>query len=42
MIFLLAVSSLNNTNKLMGYNNQLMVVKQYFTNIADIQNMAVL
>ena len=39
MIFPPAVSSLNNANQLIGYNNQLMVVEQCFTNIADIQNM---
>ena len=42
MIFPLAVSSLNNANQLIGYNNQLTVVEQCFTNIADIQNMGVL
>ena len=35
----LAVSSLNNVNKLIHYNNQLTVVEQYFTMIAIIQNM---
>ena len=42
MFFPLAVSSLNNLNQLMRYNNQLTVVEQYFTNIATIQNMGVL
>ena len=38
MIFPLAVSSLNNANYLIHYNNQLMVVEQYFANITAIQN----
>ena len=42
MIFPLAVSSLNNANQLIHYNNQLVVVEQYYTNIAAIQNMGVL
>ena len=42
MIFPLVVSSLNNANYLIHNNNQLTVVKQYFTNIAAIQNMGVL
>ena len=41
MIFPLVVSSLNNINKLIHYNNQLMVLEQYFTNIAGIQNIGV-
>ena len=40
--FSLAVSSLNNVHYLIRYNNQLMAVEQYFTNIAAIQNMGVL
>ena len=42
MIFPLTVSSLNNSNQLARYNNQLAVVEQYFTNIAATQNMGVL
>ena len=42
MIFTTAVSSLNNVNKLIRYNNQLTVVEQYFTNIAAMQNIGVL
>ena len=37
--FPIAVSSLNNVNQLIHYDNQLTVVEQYFTNIAAIQNM---
>ena len=40
--FPLAVSSLNNTNQLIHYNNQLTVVEQCFTNIAAIQDMELL
>ena len=40
--FPLAVSSLNNANQLIRYNNQLTVVDQCFTNIAAIQNMGLL
>ena len=36
--FPLAVSSLNNANYLIHYNNQLTVVEQYFANICAIQN----
>ena len=39
MIFPLSVSSLNEANQLIHYNNQPAVVKQCFTNIAAIQNM---
>ena len=42
MIFLLAMSSLDNVNWLKCYNNQLTIVGQYFTNIAAIQNIGVL
>ena len=42
MIFSLVVSSLNNVNQLICYRNQMTVVEQYFTNIADIQHMGVL
>ena len=35
----LAVTSLNNVNQLILYNNQQRVVKQYFTNSTAIQNM---
>ena len=36
------MSSLNNVNQLIYYNNQQRVVEQYFTNIAAIQNKGVL
>ena len=39
--FPLAVNSLNNVNKLILYNNQLIVVEQYFTNFAATQNVGV-
>ena len=42
MIFPQAVSSLNSAIQLIGYNNQLTVVEQCFTNIAGIQNIGVL
>ena len=41
-IFPLTVSSPNTVYKLMGHNNQLPVVWQYLTNIAAVQNVAVL
>ena len=41
MILPVAVSSLNNTNELLHYNNQLTVVKQCFTNTAAKQTMGV-
>ena len=42
MIFALAVGSLNHENHFIRYYNQLMVIEQFFTNIAAIQNMGVL
>ena len=39
MIFPLAVSSLNNVNKLKRYNYQLTVVEQFFASITATQNM---
>ena len=40
--FLLAESSSNTANEIVSYNNPLPGVKQYFPNIAAIQNLAVL
>ena len=42
MISPLTVSSLNNANQLIRYNNQLTVVEQCFANIAAIWNIGVL
>ena len=42
IIFTLAVSSPNNVNMLIRYNNQLMFGEQHFTNIAAILNMGFL
>ena len=36
------MSSPNNVYKLIRYDNQLQVVKQYFTNIAALENIGVL
>ena len=36
------VNSSNNMIQPISYNNQLMIVEQYFTNIATMQNMGVL